>query len=85
VVLDGIPYAPPYVIRAIGNQPRLRAALQGSGPIQIYKQYVDAYRLVYREHSEDRVAFPAHEGTLDLPYARPYEGPATASDSPTPR
>ena len=85
VVLHGIPYAPPYLISAIGNQPRLRAALQASAPIQIYKQYVEAYRLVYRERSEDRVTFPAHEGTLDLPHARPYEDPDTASDSPTPR
>jgi uncharacterized protein YlxW (UPF0749 family) len=82
VVLHGIPYVPPYLISAIGDQVRLRAALQGSEPIQIYKQYVEAYRLVYRERWLDRVTLPAHEGTLDLPHARPYEA---ASDSATPR
>jgi uncharacterized protein YlxW (UPF0749 family) len=85
VVLHGIPYAPPYLISAIGNRSELRAALQASAPIQIYKQYVEAYRLVYRERSEASVTFPAHEGTLDLPHARPYENPDAASGSPTPR
>ncbi len=83
VVLHGIPYAPPYVISAIGDPARLQAALTGSGPIQIYKQYVEAYRLVYSEQTDARVEFPAHEGALDLSYARPVGEPATGS--PTPR
>lgn len=74
VVLHGIPYAPPYVIRAIGDQARLRAALADSEPIQIYQQYVDAYGLVFREKSESRLMFRQHEGSLDLMHARPYTG-----------
>ncbi len=85
VVLHGIPYAPPYVISAIGNQGRLRTALTASVPIQIYKQYVEAYRLVYKERAANRATFPAHEGTLDLPNARPYDAAAPTSDTPTPR
>ncbi len=71
VVLHGIPYAPPYVVSAIGDPARLRAALAEAEPVRIYKQYVEAYGLVYSERSQDRVTFGAHEGSLELEYARP--------------
>jgi len=74
VVLHGIPYAPPYRIRAIGDQERLHAALASSEPIQIYQQYVAAYGLVFREKSEARLELPGHEGSLDLTHALPYSG-----------
>ena len=72
VVLHGVPYAPPYVISAIGDQRRLRAALADSSAVAIYRQYVEAYGLVYRQRSPDRVTFDAHQGLLDLQYALPY-------------
>ena len=71
VVLHGVPYAPPYVISAIGNQRRLRAALADSPAVAIYRQYVEAYGLVYRQRSPDRVTFAAHQGSLDLQFAQP--------------
>lgn len=74
VVLHGIPYAPPYVVSALGNQARLKAALAGSEPVRIYKQYVDAYGLVYDEHTDSRRVFPGHQGSLDLDYASPLGG-----------
>src|SRR3954470_10700840 len=77
VVLHGVPYAPPYVIRALGDQNRLEAALAGSGPVQIYQQYVAAYGLVYREGREATETFPAHEGSLDLQHAHVPAGSAT--------
>jgi uncharacterized protein YlxW (UPF0749 family) len=72
VVLHGIPYAPPYVISAIGDQQRLHSALTDSRPVRIYKQYVDAYGLTYDEHLLAHTEFPAHVGSLDLQYARSY-------------
>jgi uncharacterized protein YlxW (UPF0749 family) len=80
VVLHGIPYAPPYVVSAIGDPERLRAALAGSPALQIYQQYVTAYGLVYDEQSVDRAGFPAHQGSLDLQHARP---PGQGSASPS--
>ena len=44
-MLHGIPYAPPYVIEAIGDLAAMQAALDDSPAVQIYRQYVDAYRL----------------------------------------
>jgi uncharacterized protein YlxW (UPF0749 family) len=78
VVLHGIPYAPPYVVSALGDPARLQGALAGSHPLQIYQQYVAAYGLVYDEQVVPRADFPAHEGSLDLQYART---PGSASPS----
>ena len=77
VVLHGIPYGPPYEISAIGDQARLRAALAGSEPIQIYQQYVESYGLVFREKSEPKVRFPAHEGSTSwrMPSRMPLRHP----------
>ncbi|MGI8458316.1 MAG: DUF881 domain-containing protein [Propionibacteriaceae bacterium] len=70
VVLHGIPYAPPYVISAIGDPTRLRTALQNAEFIRIYQQYVQAYGLGYTESQAARAEFPAYQGTLLLRYAR---------------
>lgn len=89
VVLHGIPYAPPYVISAIGDPKRLQAALAESRTLQIYRQYVAAYGLVYTVKSVERAEFGAHEGSLDLRYARPLgsstTSPSTAEGTSTPR
>ena len=77
VVLHGVPYAPPYVISALGDQNRLENALASSGPVDIYRQYVAAYGLVYDEHRDASVTFGPHEGSLDLQHARPLDGTAT--------
>ena len=74
VVLHGIPYAPPYVISAIGDPERLQAALGASESVKIYLQYVEAYGLVFRETTEADLRFKAHEGSLELVHAEPYTG-----------
>ena len=51
--------------------------LAGSTSVQIYRQYVDAYGLVYSEGREASVTFPAHEGSLDLQHAQPLGGSAS--------
>jgi len=87
VVLHGIPYAPPYVISAIGDPARLRGALDDSRSVQIYRQYVAAYGLVYTQESVRRAQFPAHQGSLDLQHARPLGsgGGSGADGTGTPR
>jgi len=77
VVLHGVPYAPPYVISAMGDQDRLENALTTSEPVEIYRQYVAAYGLVYSEGREATATFPAHEGSLDLQHAAPLSSTAT--------
>ena len=69
VVLHGIPYAPPYVISAIGDPAALRAALDSSAYIRIYQQYVDAFRLGYEVRTSSRSDFPGYRGSVELQYA----------------
>ncbi len=65
VVLHGVPYAPPYVIEAIGDQVRLDGALQASAPLMVFRQYADAYRLGYRVQRVREAAMPAYAGSVD--------------------
>ncbi len=69
VVLHGVPYAPPYVITAIGDPNRLLAALDSDTNIQIYKQYVAAYGLGWRQQRSERVVLPAYDGLIGLDHA----------------
>lgn len=69
VVLHGIPYAPPYEISAIGDRQRLHSALDASNSVRIYRQYVEVYRLGYTVQDFAMATFPAHEGTLNLPFS----------------
>lgn len=70
VVLHGIPYAPPYVVTAIGDQARLEAALEASGPLATYRQYATMYRLGYAQQRVPSVSMPAYAGSVDGAYAR---------------
>ncbi|SDB80529.1 Uncharacterized conserved protein YlxW, UPF0749 family [Raineyella antarctica] len=71
VVLQGIPYAPPYRIQVIGDQNALEAALLSSPYVSNYQDYVAAYGLGYQERREDNLSFPAYSGGIELQYARP--------------
>ncbi|HIT75890.1 MAG TPA: DUF881 domain-containing protein [Candidatus Avipropionibacterium avicola] len=70
VVLHGVPYAPPYVITAIGDPTQMLAAVDSSRYIEIYKQYVDAYGLGWKQQSGEQVRLPAYDGPLSLDHAR---------------
>ncbi len=48
VVLHGVPYAPPYVITAVGDVGAMKDALDSSDYIAGYLTYVRAYDLGYR-------------------------------------
>ena len=67
VVLHGTPYAPPYVITAIGDPARLEAALNASPAMAIYKQYVAAYQLGYSQARLGDVTLPGYTGPLPDP------------------
>ncbi len=71
VVLDGVPYAPPYVIEAIGNQGRLHAALEASPEVTTYAQYADRYGLGLDQRDVDNVEAPAYVGSVSLRHATP--------------
>ena len=69
VVLHGIPYAPPYVIEAIGDPTALQQGLDDSRAVTIYRQYVDAYGLGYTVDRSSSLELPGYGGTVGLRYA----------------
>lgn len=71
VVLHGVPYAPPYVVEAIGNQEQLAAALEESHAVTIYRQYVAAYGLGYAADPVARLELPAFAGATGISLAQP--------------
>lgn len=77
LVLQGRTYSPPYTISAIGDPAALRAALESSGTIAVYRQYVAAYGLGYAVdlHAGDgELRLPAFDGTVSLEHASALTG-----------
>ncbi len=66
LLLHGRQYSPPYVIEALGDPGRLRAALAASPEVQVYLQYVDAVRLGWRVTELTATTLPAYTGP-DIP------------------
>lgn len=71
VVLHGIPYAPPYQITAIGDPAVMNAAINSSNEVRIYKQYVEAYQLGWKNETMSSVSMPAYVGGDELSFAKP--------------
>jgi uncharacterized protein YlxW (UPF0749 family) len=69
VVLHGIPYAPPYVIVAIGDQRRMEASLASSRHLTIYRQYAEKYGLGYAQRRVAEASMDGYKGTVVLNYA----------------
>jgi uncharacterized protein YlxW (UPF0749 family) len=69
LILQGRVYSPPYVIRAIGPQQQMQAALERSEALRIYRQYVDVLGLGYDVSTQGSMTMPGYDGALDLRYA----------------
>lgn len=67
--LHGRVYSPPYVVEAVGDPQALQAALDASGTITIYREYVAAVGLGYSVQTEDTIDAPAYSGVLTLEHA----------------
>jgi uncharacterized protein YlxW (UPF0749 family) len=71
LVLGGRVYSPPFTVTAIGDPERLRAALDASEGVAVYRYYVDRFGLGYATEDLAETRLPAYDGALDLGYARP--------------
>lgn len=71
VVLHGTPYAPPYVISAIGDPDRLAEGLAVSPYLRVYRQHAEAYNLGYQQKREGALFLPAFSGSVELQHAQP--------------
>ncbi len=71
VVLNDVPYAPPYVISAIGPTEEMLASIRSTPQIDYYLQYVDIYGLGWDVKTESNLQMPGFTGSTELRYARP--------------
>jgi uncharacterized protein YlxW (UPF0749 family) len=69
LILQGVVYSPPFRITATGDPVRLRAALDASPEISLYKDFVSRYGLGYAVRNLDRVTLPAFAGSVGNRYA----------------
>ena len=70
LILQGRVYSPPYVISAIGNQTELKAALERSPAVSIYRQWVGEVGVGYDVRTNVQQTFPAYAGSINLQRAR---------------
>ncbi|MFC8074832.1 DUF881 domain-containing protein [Streptomyces sp. NPDC057307] len=73
LILQGRVYSPPYKITAVGDQGKLRKALDESPAIQNYQLYVQAYGLGWKVDEHAETTLPGYTGTVDLHYAKPVK------------
>ena len=71
VVLQGVPYSPPYRIEAVGEPAQLSAALDASPGVQLYRDYVEDVSLGLLVEESDHLDIPAFDGRPALSYADP--------------
>ena len=83
LILQGRVYSPPFVITAIGDTARMRAALAASPEVQIYREYVDVLGLGWSVRSDRRLSMPGYAGSLDLRYAHVPTAGSTPGPSGT--
>ena len=79
VVLHDVPYAPPYVISAIGPTDQMLAAIDESPYIGFYLEVVEQYQLGWDLRLEEDIEMPGYVGSTALDHARPA-GPAAGTD-----
>jgi uncharacterized protein YlxW (UPF0749 family) len=89
LLLQGRVYSPPYRITAIGDLEGMRAALDSSAAVQVYKEFVNVFQLGYEVKDVGETTFPAFTGSLDLRYAEPVPlpspSPSAGASSPPAR
>lgn len=70
VVLQGVPYSPPYVIEAVGDIDSLRSALEESQAVRFYRDYVVRFALGLAVESVNELDIAAYEESVQLQHAR---------------
>lgn len=75
VQLQGVPYSPPYVITAVGDQVELTASLQEDDYLDIYRAAAadPEVRVGWNVEFETFVTAPAYDGVVNLNYAVPID------------
>jgi len=71
VVIDGVPYSPPYVIEAVGDPVRMRQALDRSPEVMTYRAYARDYQLGLIQADLVNIFVDGYSGPVEFGFARP--------------
>ena len=71
VVLEGVPYSPPYRIEAVGDPDTMYAAMETAPGVEGYRDYVEAVALGLLIETSDSLELPAYDGRPALAFAEP--------------
>lgn len=80
VVIDGVPYSPPYELEAVGDVGGMSFSLSTSAPVSNYKRYAEKYGLGLSIDTEAELMLPAYEGAAGLAHAAALRRDAGQSD-----
>ena len=69
VVLDGVPYAPPYVIEAVGDVGGMNFSLATSPEVATYGRYAEKSQLGLDVEPDEDIDVAAYAGTVALQHA----------------
>lgn len=69
VLLEGVPYSPPYVIEAVGDRAGMMAAIRTTPETVTYADYAREFGLGLDVTGEERLEVPAYAGQVGLEYA----------------
>ncbi|MGN6131968.1 MAG: DUF881 domain-containing protein [Nocardioidaceae bacterium] len=69
VILQGVPYAPPYVIEGVGDPQVLEASVYADPAVALYLQLLPR-GLRFEEQRETTIEMPAYTGSTELLFAR---------------
>lgn len=70
LLVQGRLVGPPFVMRAIGDATRMRAALDSEPGVVLFRRYVDAFDLGYTVTEARDLRLAAYDGPLDLPHVQ---------------
>ncbi len=83
VILHDVPYAPPYVISAIGPIDPMLESINESPYIDFYLEVVARFQLGWDVQIEPEIRAPAYRGSTELDYARPAGRDTSLADDRT--
>ncbi|WP_276800193.1 DUF881 domain-containing protein [Cellulomonas iranensis] len=83
--LHGRMYSPPFVVTAVGDPDRLRAALEDDPAVRTYVRQSGELGLGWHVESKDRLELPAYSGATELNWAQvPDDVDVLPGDDTTP-
>ena len=74
LLLHGRTWSPPFVVTAVGDPAAVRAQLDASPQVAVFRQAVEDYGLTFAVRDRPELLLPEYTGQLDMAYATAADG-----------